>query len=191
MELSGDNWEVQFRAILDAIDCYNITTLAVDATGAGDPIVDRLEAALQDTECDIVPVIFNQKTKHEMAVIFYEEMKRFQIKIPCHQSVKKTRRFKNFIDQFFSCQKIYKGQFMQLEHSDVKGAKDDYVDSLLLLLYGIKKNRLSVIKAGNNIFFNKNSSFNETARSKRYDQAMKQIKRRKGGKLKPRRSFVC
>jgi hypothetical protein len=160
----------------------------VDATGAGDPIVDRLNRVFADYPLDIIPVVYNSKNKHEMATLFYEELRAFRIRIPCHQSVKKTRRFKNFVDQFFSCEKTYKGQFMQLEHPDTKGAKDDYVDSLLLLLYGVKHGNLVVGKLEKNVFFsNKGFSGKKTQRSIRYEQAVAKMKKR--GYAKIRRSL--
>lgn len=185
LEMSGDNWEVIFETVLDFVNIYKLQTLAVDSTGVGDPIIDRLDAALRDTDCVILPVLYTQKQKHEMATLFYEELRKFLIRIPCHQSVRKTRRFKNFVEQWYACEKTYKGQYMQLEHTDIKGAKDDYVDSLLLLLYGVRNNTTSLVSTYRNPFFGDSPGVAlNSERAKRYHQAIKQMKRRNVAKFR-------
>jgi hypothetical protein len=178
IEMKKDNWESQIDVIIETVETYKIQILAIDSTGVGDPIVDRLEKTFADKEikCSIFPVTYTLKEKHNMATLFYEEMRNHRIKIPCHQMAKKTKRFQNFLDQFYTCEKIYKGSYMQLKHSEkIKDAHDDYVNSLLLLCYGVEQNIFPKIKAEKNIFFNKYGK--KSAHSERYKTAMVQFKK--------------
>lgn len=177
LEMKGDNWEDQFNTILEFVYNYNLKVLGVDTTGIGDPIFDRLERVLYDTEIELVPVIYTQPSKHEMATIFYDEMRKKKVQIPGHSDVKKTRRYKNFIEQFTNAQKIYKGSFLSLvKPKDEKNAHDDYVDSLLLLLYAAKQNVTPVVEKTDNIFFGK---FNKNSKhSKRYKDAIEKANKK-------------
>jgi hypothetical protein len=180
LEMTGDNWEVQFATIVEFVRNYKLSVLTVDSTGVGDPIFDRLERVLSDTDCVLVPVIFNLKSKHEMATIFYSEMRGHRIKIPSHPDAKRTRRFKNFIEQFTSCEKVYKGSYVQLKHADEKDARDDYVDSLLLLCYGVEQQILPKATSSGNFLFHPEMDGKMTERSKRYNAAMRQRRERSG-----------
>lgn len=183
LEMTGDNWEIQFETIQSMVRNYGLKILCTDSTGVGDPIIDRLEKALEDIDCTIVPVTFNLKSKHEMTTIFYEEMRAHRIKIPCHQSAKKTRRYQNFLNQFYSCEKIYKGAYVQLKHPDEKDARDDYVDSLLLLCYGVSQQVFPKVSTHNKdygLFSAKKAGQKHT--SKRYDEAIAKMKRAYAGK---------
>lgn len=177
LEMKGDDWEDQFKSILNFVYNYNLSVLCVDSTGVGDPIVERLEKALIDVDCEIVRVIFTQPSKHEMATIFYAEMRKRRINVPTHSSVKRTRRYKNFIEQFSTCRKMYKGSFMNLTKQDEKNAHDDYVDSLLLLLYGAKQNITPVVNRQNNVFKTK-STASRSGHSKRYKAALERANRK-------------
>jgi hypothetical protein len=176
LEMTGDNWEVQFDSILSFIHLFNIQLLAVDSTGVGDPIIDRLNFSLEGTGCIVCEVPFSLSSKHAMAVLFYEELRKRRIRIPSSSAVKKTRRYKNFLEQFFSCEKNYKGKYMQLEHSGEPGARDDYVDSLLLLLYGVSLQVMPKIKPAQNIFKQRQAKKCST-HSQRYDRAMAKWKK--------------
>ena len=159
-------------------ESFVVENMLCHNTGVGDPIVDRLEKTFAEKEikCSIFPVTYTLKEKHNMATLFYEEMRNHRIKVPCHQMAKKTKRFQNFLDQFYTCEKVYKGSYMQLKHSEkIKDAHDDYVNSLLLLCYGVEQNIFPKIKAEKNIFFNKYGK--KSAHSQRYNEAMVRFKR--------------
>jgi hypothetical protein len=188
VEMSGDNWETQFHTILSCVQAYNLKLLAVDSTGQGDPIAERLSIALEDTNCQVVDVPFTLKNKHKMATIFYDELRKRRIQIASNQKVRNSRRYKNFLEQFFSCEKVYKGNFMQLEHSKDKGAKDDYVDSLLLLLFGIEEQLLPKVTKTGNPFFKKRFFTGKSAHSSRYDKAIDKLYRRATAKWRRRAS---
>lgn len=185
VEMTGELWESQFEMIMSFVDAYSLKTLAVDATGKGDPIAERLAIALQNHECTVLPVVFSTQSKHEMATLFYQEMRSRRIVVPGHASVKKTRRFKNFLQQFLSCEKVYHGKFMALQHGDAKGSHDDYVDSLLLLCYGVEQNQVPVAQGHHNVFLE--GLRGNSRHSVRFDRAMSQLKNRSVAKW--RRTF--
>jgi len=174
LEMAGENWEFIFHTVLEHVLAFELKILTCDASGVGDPIVQRLELALQDSGCTVIPVVANLALNHEMAVLFYDELRKHRILIPAHQSVRKSRRYRNFTSQFFSCEKSYNKSYMSLHHSEDPGEKDDYVKSLLLLLYGAEKNILPIVKTEGNIFYSKSS----LAHSKRWQQAMERARGR-------------
>lgn len=138
IEMTGENWEEQVDTIIQAVNAYGIGVISIDSTGLGDPVTDFISAGLAHTDVIVIPVVFSTKTKHEMATVFYRELRAKRIVVPTHPTVKKTRRFKNFYEQLIGCEKVYKGSFMALQHSDEKDAHDDYVQSLLLTCYGVE-----------------------------------------------------
>ena len=146
-EYSDRSWETQFAKILMDIRDFNISAIAVDATGKGDPIVDRLKATLTDESIDIFGVVFSTQSKHTLATDFYEEMFKHRIKIPSGKKTKNTKEFKKFYGEWLTAVKTFTGKYLQLEHPrDKSNAHDDYVDSLLLMIYAAKRTTASVVK---------------------------------------------
>ncbi len=140
VEFSGDNWEIQIAKILEIVMSYDIRLLGVDATGKGDPIVDRLKRELENSKCEVKGVIFSSKSKHDMSNLFYEEMRNKRIRIPYTPAVRNTKRFQNFHQQMLTCEKKYNGSnHLAIAHPNIPGAKDDFVDSLLILNYIVGK----------------------------------------------------
>lgn len=146
-EFTDNSWEIQFTNILIYIRAFKVSSLAVDSTGKGDPIADRLKATLADEPITILPVNFNIQSKHNMATEFYEEMFKNKIKIPCGKKTKNTKEFKKFYGEWMTAVKTYTGKYLQLEHPrDIQNAHDDYVDSLLLMIQAAKKVDAVVIR---------------------------------------------
>lgn len=177
IEMIGDNWEVQFETVVSAVRTYGIKVLTVDSTGVGDVIYDRLERVLEDEDVVLIPVIFNLKEKHAMATLFYEELRAMRIRIPAHQSATKTKRHQNFLMQFYACEKVYNKSFMQLKHGDDKDAHDDFVDSLLLMCYGVEQNLTPRVRSSDNFMRHGGSFREDTHRSRRFEKAISQYKR--------------
>jgi intein/homing endonuclease len=177
IEMIGDNWEVQFETVVSAVRTYGIKVLAVDSTGVGDVIYDRLERVLEDEDVVLVPVLFNLKEKHAMATLFYEELRAMRIRIPAHQSATKTKRHQNFLMQFYACEKVYNKSYMQLKHGEEKDAHDDFVDSLLLMCYGVEQNLTPRAKTTDNFMRHGGNFKPDTHRSRRFEKAVSQYKR--------------
>jgi len=135
-EYHKDNWQAQIINLSSVIkDHGGILTVAVDATGTGDMPYETLNSRLNYTETEVIPVQFSQKMNHTLAQIFYKNLNHKAVKIPSGQGAKTSRRWKKFHSQLLSAIKVWKNNYMQITHPQVKGAKDDYVQSLLLALY--------------------------------------------------------
>jgi hypothetical protein len=135
-EFEGNGWEDQIDAIVNV--CYQFPTLlnlAIDGTGVGDPIYEMISRRLQNRDVVVDSVIFSQKSKHALAQTFYSNLKNGNIRIPSHQSARKSKRWEKFYNQMLAAEKQWSGNYMYLTHPDVTGAKDDYVQSLLLALH--------------------------------------------------------
>lgn len=146
-EYSDRSWETQFEEILITLRSFNISSLAVDATGKGDPIVDRLKATLAHESISIYGIVFSTQSKHTMATDFYEEMFKHRIRIPSGKRTKNTKEFKKFYGEWLTAVKTFTGKYLQLEHPrDKANSHDDYVDSLLLMIYAAKKTTACVVK---------------------------------------------
>jgi phage FluMu gp28-like protein len=116
-------------------DFPTLLNLAIDGTGVGDPIYEMISRRLQHRDVAVESVIFSQKSKHALAQGFYANLKNGSIRIPSHQSARKSKRWEKFYQQMLAAEKRWSGNYMYITHPDVSGAKDDYVQSLLLALH--------------------------------------------------------
>ena len=127
--------------------------LAVDSTGVGDPITERLSAVLSSENCTVVGIKFSNASKHEMATTFYTNLRRQLIQVPGGRKTSKLARLRHFKEQLFTCEKNYQGRFLQLSHpKHERGARDDYIDSLLLMLLASERISYTVAKNYQNVF---------------------------------------
>lgn len=146
-EFTNPSWEAQFTEILIMLRAFNVCAVSVDSTGKGDPITERLKAAMVDDPINVYAIPFSTQSKHTLATDFYEEMYKNRISIPCGVKTKNTKEFKKFYGEWLTAVKTYTGKFLQLEHPrDLTGAHDDYVDSLLLLIQAAKKVHAHVVR---------------------------------------------
>jgi hypothetical protein len=155
-EYNKDNWQAQIINLSSVIkDHGGILTVAVDATGTGDMPYETLASRLQYTETEVIPVQFSQKMNHTLAQLFYKNLNYKSAKIPCGKTAKKSRRWKKFHSQLLAAIKVWKNNYMQLTHPPIKGAKDDYLQSLLLALYAAEYYLNSGnIHVSRNMFYN-------------------------------------
>lgn len=146
-EFTNPSWEAQFTEVLIMLRAFNVCAVAVDSTGKGDPIAERLKAAMVDDPINVYATPFSTQSKHTLATDFYEEMYKNRISIPCGVKTKNTKEFKKFYGEWLTAVKTYTGKYLQLEHPrDLTGAHDDYVDSLLLLIQAAKKVHAHVVR---------------------------------------------
>lgn len=158
LEIQGDDHETQYPQILDFLAKYNIGSLIVDATGRGDPIYDRLHADLYENNIQVVPFIFNQRTKHEGYTIMYQEMKSERLTYPAADYARSLRKWQTFVRQMYDLQKDWRGKFMDVHAPTQKSKKsssqdshDDYADSLMMLCYLVNRKMIAV-ETGTNPF---------------------------------------
>lgn len=177
MELSNQNWEDQIDLISNFIQAYNVKAIALDATGVGSPVFERLEKMYRDKDIHVMGIKFTPQTKSDMAMLFQKELFCKRLKMPAHPSVRSTTRYKNFVNQWLTAIKKYKDQHVYFCHQDIKGAHDDYVDSFLLSLWASENMRQKPIEIHReNVLMGSDSK----KRSKRYIRAMFKKKRYTG-----------
>lgn len=151
LELQGDDHEVQFHKILEFLGNYNIQAFFIDSTGKGDAVADRFIYALPDIT--VVPYEFTRPAKSAMWKALDQEMKARRIIIPAHSRVERLRTFKRFEAQMLDLEKDYAGQHMVCQHPDVKGAHDDYCDSLALANLAAESDFMPEVEESDNYFY--------------------------------------
>lgn len=151
LELKGDDHEVQFFQILDFLRNYNLKSLFIDSTGKGDSVADRFVYALPDVHVEPYP--FSRPSKSEMWKALHREILGRRILIPYHSRTRRLRTFRRFESQMLDLEKDYVGGYMVCKHPDVKGAHDDYPDSLGLANLAAEAEFMPEVEVTDNIFF--------------------------------------
>src|SRR5690606_28713451 len=103
----------------------------MDSTGPGDPISDRFSYYFSG-HVYVEGYSFTRPSKSTMWKILNQEIKGGRVKVPAHSRTQRLRSWKRFRSQMLDLEKDYVGQYMVCQHPDVKGAHDDYCDSLAL-----------------------------------------------------------
>ena len=161
LEIEGDDHESQYPQILRFLGKYNIGSLIVDATGRGDPIYDRLYHDLYDKNIQVVPFIFNQRSKHEGYTILYHEMKVERLTYPGAKYSRGTKKWQRFVRQMYDLQKDWRGKFMDVhaptskKKSSSKDNHDDFADSLMMLCYLVNRKMIAVETSTNPFLTNR------------------------------------
>lgn len=133
VDMGEINYNMQHETILDAILQWNIQVIACDYTGVGKPPTERLMQACGDS-VTIVPVIFSRPSKSDMWVALDADIKNNRLIVPAHEKVRKTDEFINFDMQMKGLRKSYEGSYMVCNKGEGIGDKDDYCDSLALMI---------------------------------------------------------
>lgn len=148
LELKGDDHEVQFYKIMEFLSNYNVQTMFIDSTGKGDAVADRFIYALPDVYVE--PYTFSRPNKSDMWKALSRELLAKRIEIPHHSRTRRLRTFKRFEAQMLDLEKDYVGQHMVCQHPDVKGAYDDFCDSLALANLACEADFLPEIEESDN-----------------------------------------
>lgn len=135
LEIQGDNWEEQYHIIKDFLNNFRMARIVVDSTGVGDPIYDRMRA---NFDCEVLPYVFSKHSKSALYKHLGVEFRAIRVHYPSDEETQETPEFQRFSQQFLDLEKSYSGQLLIVEHPDVKGAHDDYSDSLALAVWGAK-----------------------------------------------------
>jgi hypothetical protein len=140
LELTGDNYEEQYPEIMDFLSNFNIVRLAVDATGAGSPIADRIAA---NVDYEVIPYAFSSVGKSILYKYFDTEIKSKRFGYPADDETQQTREYRRFIEQMTELQKTYSGQNLVVAHPPERGKHDDYPDSAALAVWASKGDDVS------------------------------------------------
>ena len=136
LELQGDDWNEQYDEIMSFLSNFNVVRVVMDGTGVGDAIYDRMRANLN---IEVIPYVFSRQSKSELYKHLNTEVKGGRVHYPASPEVLETREYENFSQQCMDLEKSYSGQLMVVSHPlDVKGAHDDYPDSLALAVWGAR-----------------------------------------------------
>lgn len=156
LEIQGDDYENQYYEILDFISNYNIVRMVMDGTGVGSPIADRFMA---NSSFEVVPYIFTKPSKSDLYKRLDAEMKSGRLHIPASPELQEERMFKKFEKQMLDLEKSYSGNHMVVAHPAVRGAHDDYPDSLALAVYGAMGEQVEKPVMEDNLFMARDHQF--------------------------------
>lgn len=164
LEMRGDGWMQIIDTIVNQLILFNVRIVTCDSTGAGDPIISMLEEKLYNHNIDIIRVVFNERVKNDMAILFFNEMRAKRIRVPYHPKILGNSKLKNFMAQLYAADKKYNKNFVEIISPNKKKIPDDYVQSLLMLNYGCRTYTLPVVlEERGNIFFGKNDGITKAS----------------------------
>jgi len=130
IEFSGDDYTEQADMIAAILtNDFDPNIVCVDSTNkSGDMFCEYLiERGLP-----IEPTSFAGSNKHHLYTSFHTELTAKRVVWPASVLTKRTKEYQQFYEQMIAMEKEYKGRLMKVHHPDVKGAKDDFVDSTSL-----------------------------------------------------------
>jgi hypothetical protein len=162
--MRGDGWMQIIDTIVNQLILFNVRIVTCDSTGAGDPIISMLEEKLYNHNINIIRVVFNERVKNDMAILFFNEMRAKRIRVPYHPKILGNSKLKNFMAQLYAADKKYNKNLVEIVSPNKKRIPDDYVQSLLMMIYGCRTYTLPVVlEERGNIFFGKNDGITKAS----------------------------
>ncbi len=136
-EWYGDNFEQQFHEILEFFRDFTarskgqntVDVVCVDATGLGVPIYERLCSMLP---FQLVPFVFSASSKSDGYKMLSSDIYSGRLTFPFSEEARETRECRAFVQQMTSLRKEWDSGRMKVFHENVRGAHDDYPDSLMM-----------------------------------------------------------
>lgn len=151
-EKLGDDYETIFPELKEQVSYYNIQTMACDATGVGEPLVNRLSMELP--HITIIPVKFSSQSKDHLYKFFLLMLQEKHVWWPGHNRVRRRNYFKMFESQMLNLQKEYKGQYLTCHApEDQRNAHDDFCDSLALMMWCINEEAMPYVQTSDGDFY--------------------------------------
>lgn len=151
-EKLGDNYEEIFAELKEKLSYFSVQTIACDATGVGEPLVDRLTWELPTVT--VLPVKFSSQSKDHLYKWFLLMLQERKCRWPGESRVRKTKYFKNFSEQMMNLVKEYKGAYLTCHApEDQKTAHDDFPDSLALMLWCINEEAMPFVEVSTQKFY--------------------------------------
>lgn len=151
LELTGDDWEDQYFQIVDFLANYNVWAIAVDATGVGDVVADRLARLLPDVE--VVPIDSNTGTQSRRWKHLQQLIERGMVVFPWHAKTRRLKIWQRFHQQMVDLEKRFIGPHMIAEAPDETDAHDDFPDSLALACVLSLDTTMPEIEVSENVFY--------------------------------------
>lgn len=145
-EKLGDNYPNILQEVKDQLERYSVTTLAVDATGVGEPLYEQLMMELP--HITVIPVKFSSQSKDHLYKFFLLMIQQQKVWWPGLDRVRRRKYFKMFEQQMLNLQKNYKGQYLTCHApTDQKNAHDDFPDSMALMLWCINEQAMPYVQS--------------------------------------------
>lgn len=163
LEITGDNWDEQYYAILEYLNRFKITRVVMDATSVGSHMYDRLNNAVP---FEVVPFVFSSPSKSDLYKNFDSYIKNNRYHVPADDETRETHEFKNYHKQMLDLEKTYNGQYMVCKHPPIKTGRDDYCDSSALMVWGAKGEITTPVCQDNNPFLQTKYQGTYNARNK-------------------------
>lgn len=134
LELQGDDYESQFVQIKKFLSKWGVERIALDYTGVGVALGDRVKAYFEGADVEFVS--FSIQMKDQLGRQFLSDLATGMLTWPGGENLRTRREWGDYRLQLLDLEKEYKqGGLLTLHHPDVRGAKDDYADSLQLFVH--------------------------------------------------------
>jgi len=140
--MHGDDYVSQREEVVEFLRSYNIQRLHMDATSGsvGDPLFDQFSRDPRLFHIEVSGVPFTTPVKSGMYKHAQQELQAGRVKIAGSSNSKKTRFFSEYRRQLTGLVKKHTlaGHLVVNKNPQVKNAKDDMPDSLVLCLDAVK-----------------------------------------------------
>lgn len=139
LEIKDTPYPQQRPAMKAFIDKYeNVVGIYVDTTGAGDPVFAQMLEEWEDYSSILKPHIFSGKAKADLAKILDDYFFSNRLIIPSNKEARKTKKWQSFFLQLLNLVAVVKdGYSYYARNEKINTSRDDYVDSLMLALFGV------------------------------------------------------
>jgi len=154
LEIHNTAWEEQYFQIMEFLDPYNISHVAVDGQGMGSAVADRMQRLL-GSRCEVMTLNSDAKNQSERWKHLIQLIQRRMIVYPGHSKARRTRVWRRFRQQMTDAEKVMKSQYLLVEAPNEREAHDDYVDSLALATYCTVEDSVPVVETIDSPFFSR------------------------------------
>ena len=138
LEIHGEDWESQYRQIVDFYARYKVMRIGVDGQGMGGPVAERLQVlmpAIEVVTLNSNPVDQSERWKHLIELI-----QRGLMGWPAHPQATRLIKHRRFVQQMLNVEKEYRNKYVLVASSrNDRNAHDDYIDSLAIAAYMTKE----------------------------------------------------
>ena len=113
----------------------NIHCITIDTTGVGVQFFQEAELEWGGLARHMEMFKFNPPSKNYLMNLFYEYFWKRRIIIPSDKTTRLTKKWQSFYLQLLNLQKVVKKGYAVLEKNEREGSRDDFPDSLFLMLH--------------------------------------------------------
>ena len=134
MEMQGDDYEAQFVEIKAYLDAWKPERIALDYTGVGIALGDKVRSYFPYADTEFVP--YSLHSIDQLGRQFLSDVQTGVITWPGGLEVREKSEWKQFRGQMLDLEKEYRnGGLLHLHHPEIRGAHDDFPQSLMLAVH--------------------------------------------------------